>query len=142
MLEGKGLRKNAEKTKGIQFLYSKKAYVLKVDVCHVSAEPVDCNSIQCTKCQKWVHHHSSDVPQQIILLSYQDVFVCRMCLSHNCSVKEKGEVKTGEDVLRGKKICYLGDMFSSCVGASDVVSAGIGSAWRKFRYLGGILIGK
>ena len=37
--------------------------------------------------------------------------------------------------------CYLGDMFSSYGGASDMVIAKIGSAWKKFGELSGVLIG-
>ena len=51
---------------------------------------------------------------QVSLLSCWDVFVCRIGLGHNCSVKEKLEFKRGEDVLEGmEKFCYLGDMISS-----------------------------
>lgn len=65
-----------------------------------------------------------------------------MCLGHNCSVKRKVKVKTGEDNLKEVETFYLGGMFILYVGASDTVSAGIGSAWRKFRNLQGILVGK
>ena len=36
------------------------------------------------------------------LVSCRDVFVCRTCLGHNCSVEEKLEIKRGEDVLKWK----------------------------------------
>ena len=54
----------------------------------VSGEWVGCNSIQCKKCQWWVHRRCSDVPRQVSPLSCCNVFVCRTCLSHNCSVEE------------------------------------------------------
>ena len=61
----------------------------------------------------------------------------------NCSVVEKLEFKTGEDVLEEvEKFCYLGDMISCFGGASETVSARIGSAWKKFRELSGVLVGK
>ena len=44
---------------------------------------------ECRKCQRWVYHRCSDVPRQVSLLSCQDAFVCRTCLGHNCSIKEK-----------------------------------------------------
>ena len=63
------------------------------------------------------------------LISYRDVFVCRTCLGHNCSVEEKLELKRGEDVLETvEKFCCLGDMISCYGGASEAVSARIGSA--------------
>ena len=34
------------------------------------------------------------------LLSCRDVFVCRTCLGHNCSIEEKSEFKRCEDVLK------------------------------------------
>ena len=142
-VEGKGLRVNVDKTKGMQLSFGKKSSVSKVDPCGFCGERVGCNSIQCTKCQKWVHCRCSDVPRQVSLLSCWDIFVCRTCLRHNCSVVEKLEFKTGEDVLEEvEKFCYLGDMISCFGGASAAVSARIGSAWKKFRDLSGVLAGK
>ena len=54
-VEGKGLWVNVDKTKGMQLLFGKKSSVSKVDPCGACGEWVGCNSIQCTKCQKWVH---------------------------------------------------------------------------------------
>ena len=65
----------------------------------------------------------------------------RLC--HNCSVVEKLEFKTGEDVLEDMgKFCYLGVMISYFGGASEAVNARIGSAWKKFRELRGVLVEK
>ena len=69
MKEGKGLRVNVDKTRGMQLLFGKKSSVSKVDLCGVYGEGVDYNSIQCTKCQRWVHRRSSEVPRQVSLLS-------------------------------------------------------------------------
>ena len=109
--------------------------------CVVCGEQVNCNSIQCTKCQRWVHCHCSDVPRQVSLLLCPDVFVFRICLAHNHSV-EKLEFKRDEDVLEVKKFCYLGDVISCYGQASEAVSARIGSVLRKFRELSGVLVGK
>ena len=77
------------------------------------------------------------------LLSCLDVFVCRTCLGHSCSAEEKLEFKRGEDVLeKVEKFCYLGDMISCYGGASEAVSARVGSAWKKFRELSSVLFGK
>ena len=81
--------------------------------------------------------------RQVRLLSCQDVFVCRTCLGHNCSVEEKLEFKRSEDVLEEvDKFCYLGDMISCYGGASEAVTARIGTVWKKFRELGGMLVAK
>ena len=74
-MEGKGLRANVNKMKGIQLLIGKKSNVSKVDLCGVCDQQVGCNYIQCTKCQKWVQCCCSDVPRQVRLPSYRDVFV-------------------------------------------------------------------
>ena len=110
--------------------------------CGACGVQVCCNSIHCTKCQRWVHHCCSDVPRQVSLLSCWDVFVSRTHLGHSCSVEEKLEFKRGEDVLEAvERSCYLGDI--SCYGgASEEVSARMGSVWKKFRELSGLLVGK
>ena len=41
-----------------------------------------------------------------------------------------------------EKFCYLGDMISCYGGASEAVSTRIGSAWKKFRELSGVSVGK
>ena len=48
-VEGKDLRLNVDKTKGMQLLFGKKSIVSRVDPCGVCDERVGCNSIQCTK---------------------------------------------------------------------------------------------
>ena len=142
-LEGKGLRVNVDKTKGMQLSFGKKSSVSKVDPRGVRGELLGCNSVQCTKYQRCVHRCYSDVPGQVSLLSCWDIFVCRTCLHHNCSVVEKLEFKTGEDVLEEvEKFCYIGGMISCFGGASEAVNARIGSAWKKFRELSGVLLGK
>ena len=92
---------------------------------------------------RWVHRLYSDVPRLANLLSGRDVFVCRTCLGHNCSVEEKLGFKMCEDVLEElEKFCYLGDMIICYGGASEAVSARTGSGWKKFRELCGVLVGK
>ena len=61
-------------------VFGKKSSVLKVGPCGFFGEWVSYNSIQCAKCQRWVHRRCSDVPRQVSLLSCRDVFVCRICL--------------------------------------------------------------
>ena len=57
--EWKSLRVNVDKTKGMQLLFRKKSSVSKVYPCGVCGERVGCNSMQCTKCQRWAHHRCS-----------------------------------------------------------------------------------
>ena len=77
------------------------------------------------------------------LVSCRDVFVCRTCLGHNCSVEKKLEFKRGEDVLEEvETFCYLGDTISCYRGASKAVSAVIGNAWKRSRELSDLLVRK
>ena len=135
-VDGKCLRGNVNKTKDMQFLFGKKSSISKLDPCVVCGEQVGCNSIQCMKCQRWVHCRCSDMPREMSLLSCWDVFVCRTCLGHNGSVEEKLEFERGENVLAEvEKFCYLGDIISCYSGTSEAVSARIGGAWKKFMSL-------
>ena len=53
------------------------------------------------------------------------------------------EFKRGDSVLQDvEKCCYMGDMISCYGGASEAVSTRIGSAWKKFTELSGVLVGK
>ena len=136
VVKGRGLRVNVDKTKCMQLLFAKNSSVSKVDTFGACGERVGC-----TKCQRWVHRRYSDVSRDVSLLSCRDVFVCRTSLGHNCSVEEKLELKRGEDALeKVEKFCYLGDMISCYGGASEAVTVEIGSAWRKFRELSGMLV--
>ena len=94
-VERKGLKVIVDKTKGMQLLFGKKSSVSKADPCSVCFEGGGCNSIQYTKCQRWVHRRCSDVPRQMSLLLCRDNFFCRRCLGHNCSVGEKLDFKKG-----------------------------------------------
>ena len=59
---------DVDKTKRMQLLFKKKVFVSKVGPCGVCSERVGCNSIQCTKCLRWVHRRCSDVARQVSLL--------------------------------------------------------------------------
>ena len=41
-----------------------------------------------------------------------------------------------------EKFCYLGDIINCYGGASEAVNAKIGSVWKMFRDLSGVLVGK
>ena len=72
-VEGKGLRVNVDKTKGMQLLFGKKSIVSNIDPRGVCGEWIGCNSIQ--RCQRWLHRRCSDVSRQVSLLSYRNAFV-------------------------------------------------------------------
>ena len=94
-VEGNYLKVNIRKCsydleRSLKFLF-----VSKVDPPGVCGEWISCKSIQCTKCQRWIRGRFFVVPRKASLLSYWDVFVCRICLGHNCSLEEKLEFKRG-----------------------------------------------
>ena len=115
---------------------------MKVDPCGVTGGWVGCDSsvenvrvgfiiVVLMWLGRWVYYH--------VVMSC----LCRTCLGYNCSVGEKLEFKSSEDVLEGMEKFYcLVDMISCYGGASEAVSARIGSLWKKFRELCGVLLGK
>ena len=101
-----------------------------MDLCSVCGEWVGYNFLQCIKIQRWVLRLCSHVPRQVSLQSYWDFFVCRRCLGYSCSIEKVLEFKRSEDVLEEvEKFCYA-------------VSTRIGSPWKKFREIRGVLVGK
>ena len=62
-------------------------------------------------------------------------------LGHNYSVEGKFKFKRGEDVLEKVEKFYL-DIISCYGRASNAASARIGSVWKKFRELSGVVIEK
>ena len=92
VVEGKGLRVNVDKTKGMQLLFGKKRSVSKVIlvVSVVSGLVVILFNVRNVRGGFIVVVHMS---RQVSQLSCWDIFVCRTCLGHNCSVEEKLEFK-------------------------------------------------
>ena len=63
-VERKGLSVNFDKAKGMSLIFGKKSSVSKADTYGVCGKQFGCNSIQCAKCKRWVHHRCSDMPRQ------------------------------------------------------------------------------
>ena len=116
---GEGIRKKDSKSyywKGTRFrkssFYGKKNYISEVDPWCVCDEQVYHNSLWCKSRQTWFRLYFSDVHRHVILILYQDFFVCRICVDHNSSAKEKVELKSSEyDLEEGEIFSYLSDMF-------------------------------
>ena len=88
-VEGKSLRVNVDKTKGMQLLFGKKNSVLKLDPYGVCGVWIGCNSIWCKKCNNWLHRRCSDVPGRVSLLLCWNVFVSTTYPGYNSSVEDK-----------------------------------------------------
>ena len=68
---GKDPRVNVNKIKGMRLLFGKKSSVSKKNPCGVCGERVGCNSIQCTKCQRW-----EDVLKKVEKFCYLGDMIC------------------------------------------------------------------
>jgi len=79
--------------------------------CAVCGRGVGNNSIQCTRCQQWVHRKCSGIKD--IMYKVMTTFVCRRCMNPvagtGCTSVDIG-VNANLELL--DKFCYLGDMLS------------------------------
>ena len=109
--------------------------------CGVCDEGVGGNSLQCARCQRWVHGGCSGVEGGVSRVAGS--FVCRGCLG-----PVAGAVRAGVDVGAGARLelvdgfCCLGDMLSVDGDADAAVEARIRIGWNKFRQLVPLLTNK
>jgi len=143
-MEGKGLKVNVGKTKvmiggeGVAEVEETSKWP-----CAVCSKGVGRNSVQCTRCLKWVHKRCSGVKE--IRLAASATFVCSKCVRGpqvDCERDEGLEVENGVVLEKVSKFCYLGDMLNANGGADSAVIARVRSAWKKFRELSPILTHK
>jgi hypothetical protein len=81
--------------------------------CGVCRTGVGSNSVECTRCAKWVHKKCSDV--KVSLEKVKTTFVCRRCLgSMKDDLIEKSVIiGKGVELEKVRKFCYLGDMLDA-----------------------------
>jgi len=145
-MEAKGLKVNVAKTK-IMVGGEGKGDIEESGKwpCGVCGKGVGRNSLQCTKCLKWVHKKCSRVKGGLQAASV--TFTCTRCLK-GVSSTASAAVNTGLDIGNGDtfekvgKFCYLGDMINADGGADSAVVARVRCAWKKFRDLAPILTHK
>ena len=105
--------------------------------CGVCGSGVASNSVQCTKCSKWMHKRCSEVRGS--LFSARNAFDCKNCtgeITKHIKRDSMGLNIGGSEMLKKvNKFCYLGDMINSNGGAEAAVTARMRCAWRKFREL-------
>jgi hypothetical protein len=141
-MEAKGLKVNIEKTKVMTS--GKGSGELEKSgkwPCAVCRKGVGVNSIQCTKCYKWVHKICSGVRGS--LTNAITIFECKVCAEGDKDERIV-ELVLNDGVKFGevKVFCYLGDMLNGEGGADSASVARVRSAWKKFRELGGMLTRK
>ena len=115
--------------------------------CRVCEKGVGSNSVQCSKCQKWIHHKCSGIKGSISKAG-QD-FVCKSCKGTQHSQSDLNKVTpkvpvvldlgSGDVLEKVQHFCYLGDTIGSSGGSEHAVLARIRSAWNRFRQLVGVL---
>jgi len=144
-LEKKGMKVNVGKTK---WLVSGEETELKSTSkwpCGVCGKGVSSNSVQCSKCQKWIHHKCSGIKGSISKAG-QD-FMCKPCKETRHSQSDKAasngpevlDLGSGNVLEKVQHFCYLGDTIGSSGGSEHAVLARIRGAWNRFRQLVSVL---
>ncbi|XP_065315796.1 uncharacterized protein LOC135924631 [Gordionus sp. m RMFG-2023] len=143
-MKAKGLKMNASKTKVMIGGENLKIEESGKWPCGVCGKGVARNSIQCTRCQKWVHKRCSGKKGSLML--ERMTFICKTCMKgiHNNDNLKNGGLDIGNGLTLEKvdKFCYLGDMLNADGGVDSAVVARIRQAWKKFREMSSILTNK
>ena len=142
-LEEKGLRVNMGKTM-VMICQVKSGQVMDSGKwpCGICKKGVGSNSIQCTKCKKWIHKRCSKIKQR---LKQDPRFQCQNYSDKNVetAVDEKKKETVMKDGSRMKNVdsfCYFGDMIGAAGGAEEASRTRVRCAWGKFNELGSILL--
>ena len=107
-VESKGMRVNVNKTKVMISGERQKAARWPCSVCN---KGVGSNSLQCTRCQKWVHKKCSGIKGSMSKVAKS--FICRGCLNPVTSAVRTGvDIGASAELELVDKFCYLGDMLS------------------------------
>ena len=145
-MEQKGLKVNIGKTKIMAGGEGKgDVEVSGKWPCSVCGKGVARNSLQCTKCLKWVHKKCSGIKGSLQAASI--TFVCKRCSNKVIEATMVGigdgvDIGNGDVLEKVGKFCYLGDMINADGGADSAVVARIRCAWKKFRELSPLLTHK
>ena len=98
--------------------------------CGVCNKGVGSNSLQCTRCQKWVHKKCSGIKGSMSKVA--KLFICRGCLNPVTRARRTSvDIGASAKLELVDKFCYLGDMLSVDWDADAAVEARI--SWNKFR---------
>ena len=95
---------------------------------------VDCNSLQCTSCQKWVRKKCSGIKGSMSKVAKS--FICSSAGRTSVDIGASAKLELVD------KFCYLGDMLSVDGDADTAVEARIRIGWNKFRQLVPLLTNK
>ena len=131
-LESKGLHVNMTKTKfmasglGLDILQDSGKFP-----CAVCRTGVGGSSVQCSKCNLWVHYKKCS---GLKTLSDDMSYECPCCRGEPGVCRPFNEVEVGDCVLEAvDRFCYLSDMLSAGGGCMAAATARCRCAWGKFR---------
>ena len=104
--------------------YQYPSFSSSVLFCPVCNKGVGSNSLQCTRCQNWVHKKCSGIKGSMSKVAKS--FICRGCLNPvTSSVCTSVDIGASAKLELVDKFCYLGDMLSVDGGADAAVEARI-----------------
>ena len=108
--------------------------------CSVCGKGVGRNSVQCTKCQHWVHKRCSGVHGS---LTQEKDFTCKKCIP-GVSFENEDKMITldGDNIEVVDRFSYLGDVISTKKEAQEAVTSRIRSAWKKFEEVSNVICGR
>ena len=108
--------------------------------CSVCGKGVGRNSVQCTKCQHWVHKSCSGVHGS--LTTGKD-FTCKKCIPGVLFENEDKMITLDRDNIEVlDRFSYLGDVISTEGGAQEAVTSRIRSPWKKFQEVSNVICGR
>jgi len=141
-MENRGIRENMNKTKVM--ISGERQKVMQKAVrwpCGVCGRVIGNNSIQCSRCQKWVHRKCSGINGSMYKVI--TTFVCRGCVNPVTGTQHTSvEIGLNASLEIVDKFCYLGDMLSEDGAADSAVETRIRIGWNKFRQLVPLLTNK
>jgi hypothetical protein len=135
-LEGKGLKVNVNKTKAFCTGERMAMTLAAKDPCSVCGKGVRSNSIQCTKCRKWVHKRCTGIKGSLAEARF---FECKRCRGLLVETSKESVTLAGDEIERVEKFCYLGDVLSTEGGVQGAVVARIRAGWKKFKEVAKVL---
>jgi len=134
-VKNRGMRVNMNKTK-VMISGERQKLLQKAArwPCGVCGRGVGGNSIQCTRCHKWVHKKCSGIKESMYKVMRS--FICRGCSNPVISTCHTSvDIGASANLEVVDKFCYLGDMLSVDGDGDAAVEARIPIGRNKFRQL-------
>ena len=139
-LQEKEMKINVNKTKAFYIRRNFVRMQMRKYPCSVCGKGVGRNSVQCTKCQHWVHKRCSGVHGS---LTQEKDFTCKKCIPGVLFEDEDKMITLdGDNIEMVGRFSYLGDVISTEGGAQEAVASRIRLAWKKFEEVSNVVCGR